>query len=258
MRRAGLTLLELCVPVALVALWWALSSGSHSTYYPPLKDVLSTFRGLYLWDHMGSDVWPSVWHLLAGVALAALVGIGVGLLVGLSPRVRRDLQPTLELLRAIPVVALLPAMLVIAGPGAKMEIFSIALGSCWPILLNTVDGVRGVEPTLLENAEVYGLSRARRVRTVVVPSAMPQVFAGLRVALAVAIAVMVIANMIGSTSGIGYLVITAQQSFDVKASWAGIVMIGLIGLVANALLVALQHRALTWHRGWRAAGGTQE
>jgi ABC-type nitrate/sulfonate/bicarbonate transport system permease component len=149
-------------------------------------------------------------------------------------------------------------MLVIAGPGAKMEIFSIALGSCWPILLNTVDGVRGVEPTMLENAEVYGLSRLQRVRTVVVPAAMPQVFAGLRVALAVGIAVMVVANMIGSTSGIGYLVITAQQSFDVKASWAGIVMIGLIGLLANALFVVIQHRVLAWHRGWRAAGGSPE
>jgi ABC-type nitrate/sulfonate/bicarbonate transport system permease component len=135
-----------------------------------------------------------------------------------------------------------------------MEIALVAFGSCWPILLATVDGVRGVEPIMLETGRVYGLSKRQLIRMIILPAALPQIAAGVRIAIAYGIATMLIANMFGSSAGLGYFVVLAQQSFDVLSTWGGLVVIGLIGCALSGLYAFGQHHMLAWHRGWRKAG----
>jgi ABC-type nitrate/sulfonate/bicarbonate transport system permease component len=244
---------RLALPVALVVLWWVLSADSDSPYWPPLSEILTAFRELWFFEHFSSDLLPSVWHLAAGFAIAAVVGIALGVALGLSPRARRNVAPLTEFSRSMPIAALVPISLIIFGPGAQMEIALIAFGCCWPILVSTADGVRSVEPTMLETARVYGLNRRQQMLRVTLPGALPQAFAGLRVALAIGVATMIISNMFGSGKGLGFFVINAQQTYHVRDMWAGIILIGLIGALASAILVAIEWRALRWHRGWRAA-----
>ena len=252
-RRWGLVVLEWAVPVVLIALWWVLSAHSTSPYFLPLTDILNGFVQTWKGSNLTTDLLPSVLHFLVGFAIALLAGISIGLLLGLSSRARRDLSPLTEFARALPIAALVPVGLVILGPGATMETALIAFGSVWPILVASTDGVRGVDPVLLDTARAYGLSERQRIRMIILPAALPQIAAGARIGLGIGIATMVIANIFGATSGLGYFVIQAQQTFDVRGTWAGLLMIGLIGVIANGLFLIVQHRLLAWHRGWRGS-----
>jgi sulfonate transport system permease protein len=252
-RRWGMVVLEWAVPIVLIALWWVLSAHSTSPYFLPLKDILNAFVQTWKGSNLTTDLLPSVLRFLVGFAIALLAGISIGLLLGLSSRARRDLSPLTEFARALPIAALVPVGLVILGPGATMETALIAFGSVWPILVASTDGVRGVDPVLLDTARAYGLSGRQRIRMVILPAALPQIAAGARIGIGIGIATMVIANIFGATSGLGYFVIQAQQSFDVRGTWAGLLMIGLIGVLANGLFLIVQHRLLAWHRGWRGS-----
>ncbi len=243
----------LILPVGLFVAWWLATAHSTSVFYPPLEQILHRFRENWLFARDRRDLEPSVIHFVAGLAIAVVAGIGVGILLGLSRRARRNLSPITEFLRATPFAALVPVGLVLFGPGATMEISLIAFASWWPILLNTADGIRAVDPVLLDSARVYGASRRRRIFSVALPAAMPRVFAGIRIAVAIAIAATVIANMFASNAGLGFFVIDAQGRFDVRDTWTGVLIIGLLGLVANGLFLLVERRMLYWYRGWRAS-----
>lgn len=134
-----------------------------------------------------------------------------------------------------------------------MEIVLIAIASSWPVLVNTTDGVRSVDPAQIEMGRVYGLSPRQRLRMVVWPAALPQIFAGLRVAVGVSVAATVVANMFASNQGLGFYVINAYQSFNVVGTWSGLLMIGLLGCLVNVVFVLIEARALAWWRGARSA-----
>ena len=125
---------------------------------------------------------PSLWHFAVGLAIATVLGVGLGLFLGLWTPARRALSPVIDFLRAIPAPALISIFILLVGFGASMKISSIAFAAMFPVLLNTIDGVRGVEPVQLDMARAYRLSRSQRVRHVILPAAPPQIFAGLRLA----------------------------------------------------------------------------
>lgn len=245
---------SIALPLTLIAVWWVVSSDSTSVYFPPLRDIIQTFWDNWFFERFRSDVEPSLIRFTVGLSIAIVAGVASGIVLGLSPRARRDLLPVTEFLRATPFAALVPVALVLLGPGANMEISLIAFASWWPVLVSTADGVRGVDPLLVETARVYGVSRPRLIFRVTVPAALPRIFAGIRIAVAIAVAAAVIANMYASNAGLGFFVIDAQSRFDVRDTWSGVLMIGLVGLVANLVFLSVQRRALAWHAGWRSAG----
>jgi ABC-type nitrate/sulfonate/bicarbonate transport system permease component len=134
------------------------------------------------------------------------------------------------------------------GIGPSMKVFVIAVGCVWPILLNTVDGVRGLDPALLETARVYGVRRRDRLWAIVLPAASPRIFAGLRSALSLALILMVISEMEASTNGIGFAILQAQRSFAIPEMWSGILLLGLVGYAVNGAFALVERRALRWHR----------
>jgi ABC-type nitrate/sulfonate/bicarbonate transport system permease component len=134
-----------------------------------------------------------------------------------------------------------------------METFLISMAVFFPILVSTTAGVRGVDLVYLEVARSYGLSFADRLWRVIIPAAAPQILAGCRVAIAFGLAATVIANMVASGSGLGFFIVDAQTSFRLPDMWAGLIMIGLLGYLANTAFVLVEHRLLGWHRGWRGA-----
>jgi ABC-type nitrate/sulfonate/bicarbonate transport system permease component len=252
-QRLLATGLEVTVPILVLVAWGVLSAGSETYYFPPLTDILSTFADTWLFERVGSDVVPSLVRMGLGFGIAVLVAISTGLLLGLSPRSRRAAAPIVEFLRAIPPPALLPFAILVIGVGDSMKVFIIAFVCVWPILLNTIDGVTGVDPTLRETTRVYGIQGRDRLLRVMLPAASPQIFAGMRTSLSLALILMVISEMVASTNGIGYFVLQSQRTFAIPEMWSGILLLGILGYTLNGVFVLIERRVLRWHRGARAS-----
>lgn len=245
------------VPLGLLALWWFTSAGSESPFFPPLRAIADAFARNWLFERAGSGVLPSLWRLLAGYGIALLAGVVLGVALGMSPLARRACEPVLEYLRALPAIVLLPLFIVVLGVGATTKIVMIAFGAVWPILLNTIEGVRATEPTLLDAVRGYRLGRWQRVRLILLPGATPYIFAGARTALAISFILMVTSEMIAATDGIGYFVLQSQATFAVADMWSGIILLGILGYLFNGVFLFVQRRALRWHEGYRSAQGQQ-
>jgi ABC-type nitrate/sulfonate/bicarbonate transport system permease component len=239
-----------------VTLWQIAAAAAQNPYFStPLtigeKMVDLWLSGppshLFLTEAVNTDIVPSVVRLLTGWALAGVIGITFGLILGRSNKAYDYVSPTLNFLRSIPPPTLVPVFLVLFELGTPMQLATIIFGIVWPILLNTIDGAHTLDETVVETTRSMRLSKPRFLATVVLPAALPKIFAGLRVSLSLALILMVISELMGSTDGIGYRMIIAQRSFVLSEMWAGIVLLGILGYVLNALLLAVQNRVIGWH-----------
>lgn len=253
-RRIRALLTEAWLPIALVTMWWFLSARYPTIYSPALSEILTLFRKLWLFEHARSDLAPSLVNLAFGYSLALVAGVGLGTLLGLAPRLSAALWPTLEFIRAIPGVALLPIFVILLGVGPAMKVVLIAVGTVWPILLNTIDGVRSVDPTLRDVAASFRMPLAIRLRYIVLPAAGPQIFSGARISLSIAVILIVVSEMVGANGGIGYFVRSAERSFAIPEMWSGIIMLGLLGYVLNTLFRIVEAYVLEWHHGMTSLG----
>src|SRR5205823_176799 len=157
--------------------------------------------------------------------------------------------------RAMPPPALLPISIVLLRSiGNLQKVSFIAFFCLFPVLLNTIDGVRGIDPTLVDTARSFRIPRAQRIRSIVLPAAMPQIVAGMRNSLALAVIMMVLSEYFAATSGVGYVLLISKNTFQLGPMWAAIVLIGLLGYLLNALFLLAERWALAWHRGWRVHG----
>ncbi|PRX95768.1 ABC transporter permease [Allonocardiopsis opalescens] len=256
LRRAGLVALELCVPVLLLVGYGLWSHRALDFYFPPLGEIAEVFGRLWLFDRVPGDLLPSLVRMLAGYALSVVLGVGAGLLLGLSRLLRTAAEPVVEFLRALPAPALIPFALLLFGAGDGAKVFVIVLGAVWPILLNTIDGVRGVDAQQLDMARAYRVPFAARVLHIVLPAASPRIFAGMRTSLAIAIILMVVSEMVASSNGLGYFVLESQRSFAIPEMWTGIILLGVLGYALNWVFLRVERRALFWHRGARGRLGT--
>lgn len=252
-KEHRLLAIEIIAPLVVIGAWYLLSANSTSLYFPPLSKILVRFKQLWLGHGFITEAVPSLVRMIIGYVLAAAGGIAIGVALGLSAWARRLMGSGVEFLRALPAVVMIPFGLVVFGTGATMKIFIIALGCCFPIILNTADGVRGVDSTLVDVSRTFKFNRFERIWRVVLPSASPQIFAGLRTSLSLALILMVVSEMLAATNGIGYSILQAQRDFAVTDVWAGIVLLGILGYLINAVLVIAQHLTLGWHRGYRAS-----
>ncbi|MGX1273479.1 ABC transporter permease [Streptomyces phaeoluteigriseus] len=254
MRRPLLRLGHtVALPALLLAVWWLASDDSTDVYWPPLRTILKTFPEVWTGDRLRADVLPSVLRLTGGYALAAVAGIALGTVIGSHRRVRAVCEPVLEFLRAVPPPVLVPVIMLFAGIGDTMKILVIAAGCVWPVLLNTVEGVRAVDPVMAETARSYGITGVARLRYLVLRSASPQIFAGLRQALSVGIILMVISEMFAASNGLGFTVVQFQRGFAIPDMWTGILLLGLLGFLLSVLFQLLERRVLGWYHGLRAS-----
>lgn len=247
--------LEIVVPILVLVVWGLLSAGSTSFYFPPLTKIFQAFADNWLFARVNSDVVPSLARLFIGYAIAVLAAIVIGVALGASAALGRAVDPVVQFLRAIPAPVLIPAGILVLGIGSDMKVALIAFVCFFPILLNTIDGVAGVDPALRETARSFRIPRRERLFHIMLPSAAPQIFAGARVSLSLAVIMMVVSEMVASTNGIGYFVLQSQRTFAIAAMWSGIFLLAILGYVLNMIFLLIERRVLRWHRGARAGAG---
>ena len=236
------------LPMAVLAVIWVLSTHSTSFYFPPAEDVFKKTSQIWFPDGLVTELLPSLARLALGFATAVLLGIILGVLLGLAKPAEVAVRPLTETARAIPGVALLPIAMMFFGTGESMKLVMIVFISMWPIVLNTIEGVRSVDPALRSVMASFRITPMDRFRSVYLPAAMPQIFSGARIALAIAVAVMVAVEMYGTPGGIGYFIRNAQQTFRIVDMWTGLVILGLFGYLLNIVFRLLEGRVLRWHK----------
>ena len=245
---------EIAVPIAILAAWQLWTVQADDPNFPRLSTILVEFQKLWLFSEFGTHVVPSLKRIVLGFAIATVVGVGIGVPLGMSRWTRAFAMPHVEYWRAMPPPALLPISIVLLHSiGDVQKVSLIAFFCLFPILLNTMDGVRAIDPTMLETARSFNVPRRERIRRLVLPAAMPQIAAGMRTSLSLAVIIMVVAEYFSSTNGVGYVLLNAKNTFEFTPMWAAIVLIGLLGYGLNLLFLLVERRVLAWHRGWRAA-----
>jgi len=251
--RAASRIWQLWFLAAVCVAWWFVSEDSTSPYFPPLHDIVVRLWDLWVVGDALPTLESSLEHFGIGYALAGALGILLGAVLWRLPRTHTAFSPLLYFIYVLPAVAILPAVSAILGYGTSMKVTIIVLATIWPTLLNTIDGLRNVDPVKLDVAKVLRMSTVRTVRSVVLPNAMPQIMAGLRNSLQVAIIMMVVSELVASTSGIGFFILNAQQNFQFTDMWTGIIVLGLMGSALTAIFVGIERIVLRWYLAARAA-----
>ena len=249
-RRA---LLVFALPAALFVIWWLATERSQNFYLPPLRTILSRFGPVWTPERLRADVLPSVLRLACGYGLAAATAVALGLVIGSYRLVRAATEPVLEFFRAVPPPVLVPVIMLFAGIGDTMKVIVIASGCVWPVLLNTVEGVRAVDLVLVDTARSYRITGWRRLWHLVLPSAGPQIVTGMRQSLSIGIILMVISEMFAASNGLGFAILGFQRSFAIPDMWTGILLLGLLGFGTSLLFTVVERWALTWYHGLRRA-----
>jgi ABC-type nitrate/sulfonate/bicarbonate transport system permease component len=244
----------------LLVLWEVAARAASDAYFPPPTTIMSAmgdlwFSGpaahLFLSSKALDDFVPSLSHLFTGWILAAVIGVVLGVALGRSRTASDYVDPLLQLGRAMPPPTLIPFFIIVFQLGATEQVATIVFGVIWPVLLNTIDGARAVDALQLDTAQVFGITGWQRLRKVILPAAAPKIFAGLRISLSFGVILMVVSELMGSTTGIGAELLSAQRSFETPKMWAGIVLLGILGYLLNEAFLLVERRLLAWHAAAR-------
>jgi NitT/TauT family transport system permease protein len=241
-------------PIMLILIWDRAVAMTGTRLIPSPYQVAVmmydfSFGGIYDDAFSGTiliHVWKSVQRVYGGFFLAALIGIPLGLLIGRIKLLRQLLDPTISLLRPIPVTAWLPLSMIFFGLGPNAAIFLVFLGAFYPILLNTIFGVRSIDPRLFEAASMLGCSGTRMFRQIVLPASLPAIFNGLRVAHGFAWILIVVGEMTGVPTGLGSVVMDGRTLSRTDLVITGMIVIGACGFITDRIIVAISNRLLSW------------
>lgn len=235
---------------ALLVLGWQLIadySGIPPVFLPGPDRAWSALVG-GIGGELGQVTLATVRRMIYGWVLASVAGVALGALIGTSKAAREYLGPTLEMVRPVPVSAFMPVVIAFIGLSGDMVLVVIAIGAIWPTLLGTVHGVSSVEPRLIEVSRSLKLSRLETIWKIALPNAQADILAGARLGLTVSLILAVVGEMLTSENGLGFYVLTAARAYHSDQLFAGVILLGLIGLVSNLVLQVAEWRVLRWTR----------
>lgn len=255
-RAASDRLAPWLLPIALLASWQLfVSIGWISTRVAPAPSaVIEAAYRLARSGELFHDMGVSFVRAAVGFAVGGAVGLALGLLNGLSTTASRALDSTLQMIRNVPHLALIPLVILWFGIGEEAKIFLVAFGAFFPVYLNTYHGVRTIDPDLREMARVYGLTRLELFRHLILPGALPSILIGIRYALGFTWLTLIVAETIAATSGIGYMTMNARDFLQTDVVVLGILIYALLGKLADMATVAVERQCLKWHPAFQSKG----
>ena len=239
--------------LAVLAVFELLSRTDlvNRRFFPPVSEMI----GRLVEEAGTGSFWTAVYNTLQGWALglgiACAIAVPAGIVIGSSPLLYRALRGVIEFLRPIPSVALIPLAVLVYGSGLESKVFLAAFAATWPLLMQTLYGVQDVDPVATDTARSFGFSRAQRLWRVTLPSAVPYVATGVRISAAVALILVVTAELVIGSPGLGRQINLARQGGNVELMYALILATGLLGMALNALFTRIEHRVLHWHPSQR-------
>lgn len=236
----------LLVPGIVLGIWWVYSTLADNLYFPSVGNILNTFANVWFGAGFFEHILPSLFNWILGYVLGAVAAILFGLWIGSSSILIQLTRVPVEFARALPPPALIPVAIAILGVGEEMKWGVIAFGAFFPILLATTDGVRGTEGGLIDTAKMYRIQGKWSWTRIVLPSAAPQIVAGMKVSLSISLLLMIVSEMVASVRGLGFFTLQAQRTFAYTEMWAGIILLGLIGFLANFIFEKISDRVLYW------------
>jgi ABC-type nitrate/sulfonate/bicarbonate transport system permease component len=234
--------------VFLLGCWEvAVQSGlAKSLSFPAVSEIFLSWGSLIASGVIFEQLGASLYRMFIGYTIAAVLGIFGGLLMGYFRWIDNFLEPLVELLRPIPTPAYIPVAILLLGLGTEMKVFLIATATFFPVLLNTYSGVKQVDPVQIDTGRTFGLNSFDIVKRIVLPSAIPHVFTGLRISLGIGLIMVVISEMVAANSGIGYFILQAQRSFEVSQMYAGIFTLGVVGYLLNFSFTRMEKKIVHW------------
>lgn len=244
-RRA----LRFALPVSLLILWelsvrFGLIDGR---FLPtPVQIAISSWELLRSGELIHHTI-ASLERFAIGLPLATVLGVGLGVAMGASEFCRNIFNNVVELLRPVPPIALIPLAIFWLGIGEESKVFIIFIACFFPILLNTLNGVLGADPTLVNLYRTMGATRTQTLWNVLLPSALPQIMTGLRISSGIGLIVLVAAEMVGAYDGLGYLILYSERTWDLEPMFVGIITISIIGYLLNLAFLKIGSRYLHWY-----------
>ena len=245
---AGHALSRYGVLIGFLAIWQIASRQGwiNPSVFPPIDAIVAALWNGIAGGALLDDIAISLQRSGTAFAAAVVVAIPLGLFMGQVRAIETALDPILQLFRQTSALALYPVFILMLGLGEASKVFVIFWATLFPLLLNTISGVKEVDPKLIEMARVYGATRTTVFRRVVLPAAVPSIFVGLRLSATTALLLLIASEMIGANKGVGFQVMNAQYNFQIPLMFAAIFLLACLGLAANYALVLLQRRLCRW------------
>lgn len=238
--------------VVALAIWHLFAAGpGSSSGFPTPVDLFNEAKDVVPTGDFWANIATSIQTAIAGLALATVIGLPIGLLIGSNEATRRSTQLVIDFARTVPAIALLPLFLLLFGATRTLGVVLILVSAVWPIIIQTSYAVGQISPQLRRVGRAYHLTRWYRLRYVIAPSMFPFVFAGLRIAATISLLMAISSEFLGGTDGIGYVLLQAMQLNDVDRAFLYSFSAALLGLLLNLLFVLLQRRVLWWHSSVR-------
>jgi ABC-type nitrate/sulfonate/bicarbonate transport system permease component len=239
--------------LAVLAIFELVSRAEliSSEYFPPVTDMLAALGSLVVTGGFWTAVGQTLEGWALGLGIALLIAVPAGIVIGSGRLLYRSLRAVIEFLRPIPSVALIPLAVLVYGSGLESKVFLAAFAATWPLLMQTLYGVQDVDPIATDTARSFGFGRGQRLRRVTLPSAVPYIATGVRISSAVALILVVTAELVIGAPGLGREINVARQGGAVDDMYALIIATGLLGWALNALFTRVERRVLHWHPSHR-------
>lgn len=238
--------------LALLLLLWELGGRAvpeSRLYFPSVGEIFEAGARLLATGVVAPHFLVTLERFLTGYLIASVLGLAVGVLLGYFRPLHRLLGAAIELLRPMPSVAIIPVAILTLGIGDAMIVAVTVYASVWSILINTIDGVRHIESTLLDTGRTFGLDRRRILWRIVLPAASPYIVTGLRIALSIALILVTTAEMVAGSKGMGFFILDQERSMNSSNMYAGILIVALLGYALNRLFLVIESRVMSWQHG---------
>jgi ABC-type nitrate/sulfonate/bicarbonate transport system permease component len=240
------------ITLGAILLFWEIVSRSAprlQLYIPPVSQILSALGQMLLSGTIVKHLGVSLVRFLEGYLLAAVTAVSLGVVLGYFRSLYSWFEMLIEFLRPMPSVAIIPVAILVLGIGDSMIVAVTVYASMWPILINTIDGVRHIDSTLIDTGRTFGLSRGRILWQIILPGASSFIVTGLRIGLSIALILVTTAEMIVGSKGLGFFILDEERSMNSGNMYAGIILVAVLGYALNRGFLILEARAMKWQHG---------